>query len=146
MSWDTSTSQIHHGGNYLTLSENKNENFQSIEKHRENKYTCSFSFRKAFLLVLVPKYDGVPWKHRPCHPGRIKRHSWRLGSADAWPAWNKMPYMVCYMLHCTHLHNRYDKSDFFSSDFILSLSCFRGISAKLSKQYYLKFPNKYFFC
>ena len=54
MSWDTSTSQIHHRGNHLTLFENKNENFQSIEKHRENKHTCSFSFTKTFLLVLVP--------------------------------------------------------------------------------------------
>ena len=45
--------------NRLTLSENKNENFQSIEKHRENKYTCSFSFTQAFLPVLVPEYDGV---------------------------------------------------------------------------------------
>ena len=50
--------------------------------------------------------------------------------------------MVCYMLH---LHNRYDKSDFFSSDFISLLSCFRGISAKLSKQYYLKLFAKYIF-
>ena len=169
MSWGTSTSQIRHGGNYLTLSENKNENFQSIEKHRENKYTCSVSFTQAFLLVLVPEYDGVSWKHRPCHPERIKRHfllvtrnpsfidfkyiyvreilsSWRLRSADTWPAWNKMLCIVCFMLHCTHLHDRYDKSDFFSSDFILLLSCFRGISAKLSKQYYLKFPDNYFFC
>ena len=43
----------------------------------------------------------------------------------------------------THLHDRYDKSDFFSSNIISFLSCFRGISAKLSK---LKFPDKYFFC
>ena len=50
--------------------------------------------------------------------------SWHLGSADAWPAWNKMLCMVCYMLHCTHLHDRYDKSDFFSSDLISSLNCF----------------------
>ena len=71
--------------------------------------------------------------------------SWRLGSADAWPAWNKMLCMVCYMLHFTHLHNTYDKSDFFSSDFISLLSCFRGVSAKLSNQYYLKFRDKYFF-
>ena len=68
---------------------------------------------------------------------------WRLGSADAWPAWNKMLCMDSYMPHCTHLHDRYDKSDFFSSDFISLLSCFLGISAKLSKQYYLKFPDKY---
>ena len=76
--------------------------------------------------------------------------SWRLGSADAWPAWNKMLFMVmvCYMLNCIHLHHRYDKSDsdFFSSDFISPLSCFRGISANLSKLYYFKLPNKYFFC
>ena len=39
--------------------------------------------------------------------------SWRLGSADAWPAWNKMICMVCYMLYCTHLHDRHDKSDSF---------------------------------
>ena len=44
-----------------------------------------------------------------------------------------------------HLHDRYDKSDFFSSNIISFLSCFRGMSAKLSKQYYLKFPDKYFF-
>ena len=71
---ETSTSQIRHGGNYLTLSENKNENSQSIEKHRENKYTCSVSFTQAFLLLWVSEYDGVPWKHRPFHSGRIKRH------------------------------------------------------------------------
>ena len=71
--------------------------------------------------------------------------SWRLGSADASPAWNKMLCMVCYMLHCTHLHDRYDKSDFFSSDFISLLSCFRGISVKLSKQYYLQIPWRIFF-
>ena len=66
MSWDTSTSQIHHRGNHLTLSEHKNENFQSIEKHRENKYACSFSFTKTFLLVLVAEYDGgVSWKIGP---------------------------------------------------------------------------------
>ena len=65
MSWDTLTSQIHHRGNHLTLSENKNENFQSIEKHRENKYTCSFSFTQAFLPVLVPEYDGVSWNTGP---------------------------------------------------------------------------------
>ena len=45
----------------------------------------------------------------------------------------------------THLHDRYDKSDFFSSNIISFLSCFRGISAKLSKQYFLKFPDKCFF-
>ena len=44
-----------------------------------------------------------------------------------------------------HLHDRYDKSDFFSSNIISFLSCCRGMSAKLSKQYYLKFPDKYFF-
>ena len=55
MIWDNSTSQIHHRGNHLTLSENKNENFQSIKKHRENKYTCSFFFTQAILLVLVPE-------------------------------------------------------------------------------------------
>ena len=62
MSLDNSRSQIHHRGYHLTLSENKNnktENFQSIEKHRESKYTCSFSFMQAFLLVLVHEYDGV---------------------------------------------------------------------------------------
>ena len=32
---DTSISQMHHRGNHLTLSENKNDNFQSIEKHRQ---------------------------------------------------------------------------------------------------------------
>ena len=46
----------------------------------------------------------------------------------------------------THQHDRYDKSDFFSSNIISFLSCFRGISAKLSKQYFLKFPDKYVFC
>ena len=46
-------------GNHLALPENKKENFQSIEKHREDKYTCLFSFTYAFLLVLVPEYDGV---------------------------------------------------------------------------------------
>ena len=52
---------------------------------------------------------------------------------------------VCNMLRCTRLHDRYDKSDFFFSDFISLLSCFGGISAKSSKQYYCKFPDKYFF-
>ena len=49
MSGDTSTSQIHHRGYHLTLSENKNENIQGIEKHRENMLIF-FSF----LFVLVP--------------------------------------------------------------------------------------------
>ena len=30
------------------------------------------------------------------------------------------------MLRCTHLHDRYGKSDLFPSDFISLLSCFRG--------------------
>ena len=49
--------------------------------------------------------------------------SWRLGSADAWPAWKKMLCMVCYMLHCTHLQDRHDKSDsfFFWFYFIIEL-------------------------
>ena len=53
--------------------------------------------------------------------------------------------MICYMLCCTHLPDRYDKFDFFFSDFISLLSCFSGISAKSSKQYYFKSPDKYFF-
>ena len=73
MSWDASTSQIHHLSNHLTLPHKKKENFQSIEKHRKYKYTCSFSLMQAFLFILVPKYDGVFWKHRPCHACRIKR-------------------------------------------------------------------------
>ena len=52
--------------------------------------------------------------------------------------------LVCYMLSCTRLHDRYDKSDFFFSDFVSLLSCFGGISAKSSKQYYFKFPDKYY--
>ena len=32
MSWDTSTSQMHHCSNHLTLSEDKNENFESVEE------------------------------------------------------------------------------------------------------------------
>ena len=73
--------------------------------------------------------------------------SWLLFSADTWPAWNKMLFMVCYMLNCIHLHNRYNKSDsdIFSSDFITSLSCFRGISTNLSDLHCLKLPDKYFF-
>ena len=35
--------------------------------------------------------------------------------------------------------------DFFSSDFSSLLSCFSGVSAKLSKHYYLNFPGKYSF-
>ena len=50
MSWDTSTSQIHRHGNHLTLTQKKKGNFQSREKHRENKYTCSFSLYKPFYL------------------------------------------------------------------------------------------------
>ena len=72
--------------------------------------------------------------------------SWRLRSADAWLAWNKMLCIVCFMLHCTHLHDRYDKSDFFSSDFISLLSCFHVVSAKFINQYYLNSYGKYFFC
>ena len=34
----------------------------------------------------------------------------------------------------------------FFSDFISLLTYFRGISEKSNKQYYLKFPDKYFFC
>ena len=73
-------------------------------------------------------------------------NSWRLGFADAWPTWNKMICMICYMLHCKHLHDRYGKSDFFFFFwfYISLLSCFHGISAKSSKQYYFKFPEKYF--
>ena len=37
--------------------------------------------------------------------------------------------MIFHMLRCKHLHDRYDKSDFFFSDFYSLLSCFRGISA-----------------
>ena len=51
----------------------KKENFRNIEKKRENKYTCSFCFTQAFLLVLAPEYDGVSWKHRLCYPWRIKK-------------------------------------------------------------------------
>ena len=51
------------------------------------------------------------------------------------------------MLRCTRLHDRYYKSDFFFfSDFISLLTYFRGISEKSNKQYYFKFPDKYFFC
>ena len=54
--------------------EKEKENFQSMAKHRENKYACSFSFTLAILLVLVPECDGVSmvWKHKPCHLWRIK--------------------------------------------------------------------------
>ena len=110
---------------WLYLKKEK-KNFQSIEKHRENKYACSFSFTQPFVIEILS--------------------SWRFSSADAWPAWSKMLCMICYMLRCTHLCDRYDKSDFFFSDFISLLSCFRCISAKSSKQYYFRFPNKYFFC
>ena len=60
--------------------------------------------------------------------------------------WFAMCCIAPWRYDWTHLHDRYDKSDFFSSNIISFLSCFRGISAKLSKQYYLKFPVKYFFC
>ena len=64
MSWETSSSDIHHHGNHLALSENKHENYQIIEKHWENKCTFLFSFTQDFLLVLVPEYDGVSRKHK----------------------------------------------------------------------------------
>ena len=38
MSSDNTTSQIHHRSNHLTLSECKNENFQSNEKTSRNAY------------------------------------------------------------------------------------------------------------
>ena len=60
--------------------------------------------------------------------------------------WFAMCCIAPWRYDWTHLHDRYDKSDFFSSDIISFLSCFRGISAKLSKQYHLKFPDKCFFC
>ena len=41
--------------------------------------------------------------------------SWRLDFVHAWPTQNKMLCMIWYMLRYTHLHERYDKSDFFSS-------------------------------
>ena len=51
-----------------------------------------------------------------------------IKNVDKWvEAWNKMLCMISYMLRCTHLHSRYEKSDFFSSDFISLLSYFRGI-------------------
>ena len=31
-----------------------------------------------------------------------------IGSVDAWPVWNKMLCMICYMLRCKHLDDRYD--------------------------------------
>ena len=62
--------------------------------------------------------------------------SWRLGSVDASPSWNKMLCMICYMLGCKHLHDICDKFDFFSFDFISLLSCFRGMLAKRSKHYF----------
>ena len=46
----TSTSQMHHRGNHLTLSENKNENFQSIEKYREVSIHAHFLLRRSFYL------------------------------------------------------------------------------------------------
>ena len=58
---------------WLYLRKKKKENFQSIKKHRKNKYTCSFSFTESFLLILVPEHDDVSWKHRTYHPWRIKR-------------------------------------------------------------------------
>ena len=48
MSWDASTLQIHHDGNYLTLSESKNENFQSIEKQTEKGNIHAHFFSQAF--------------------------------------------------------------------------------------------------
>ena len=56
---------------WLYLNKEK-ENFQSIKEHREKKYACSFSFTQAFLLALVPEYDGVSWKHKPCPATREK--------------------------------------------------------------------------
>ena len=50
---------------WLYLKKEK-KNFQSIEKHTENKYACSFSFTQAFVIQILS--------------------SWRFGSADAWPA------------------------------------------------------------
>ena len=49
MSWDTLTSQIHHHSSHLTLSERKNENFQSTQKIIINAHLL---LRKSFLLVL----------------------------------------------------------------------------------------------
>ena len=58
-------------------------------------------------------------------------------------AWFAISCIAPWRYDWIHLHDRYDKSDFFSSNIISFLSCFHGISAKLSK---LKFPDKYFFC
>ena len=57
-------------------------------------------------------------------------------------AWFAISCIAPWRYDWIHLHDRYDKSDFFSSNIISFLSCFHGISAKLSK---LKFPDKYFF-
>ena len=72
--------------------------------------------------------------------------SWCLGSADASPAWNKMLKMLS-MLYVALQTSAWQMWQvwFIFSDFISLLGCFRGISAKSSKQYYLKFPGKYFF-
>ena len=56
-------------------------------------------------------------------------------------AWFAISCIAPWRYDWIHLHDRYDKSDFFSSNIISFLSCFHGISAKLSK---LKFPDKYF--
>ena len=43
MSWNASTSQMHHRSNHLTLSEHTNGNFQSTEETDINAYTGLFT-------------------------------------------------------------------------------------------------------
>ena len=132
------------------------ENFQSIEEHGGNKYTCLFfsaglfTCFSAWIRWCVLKIQALqPVKNRKTfflatlnQPLIDFKYisvleilsSWRLGS-DAWPA--------CVAHTCmTDMTNLI----FFFSDFISFLSCIRGISAKLNKQYYFRFPDKYFFC
>ena len=65
MSSDNTTSQIHHRSNHLTLSECKNENFQSNEKTSRNAYFFHAglftSFRYLNMVVWLEK--TVPATH-----------------------------------------------------------------------------------
>ena len=128
------------------------ENFQSIEEHGGNTYTCSFFLAglftcfSAWMRWCVLKILALPpVKHRKTfflatlnQPLIDFKYieileilsSWRLGS-DAWPVWNKMLCMICYMLCCTRLHDRHCKSDFFFFWFYLILELLSWYMSKI---------------
>ena len=89
MIWDTSTSQIHHHSNHLTLSEHKNKNFQSIEKLAY----MLINLTQVFVLVLSTLIRWCSWKHRPYHRWRVKRKIFRYNDGQ-----NLLRLLILYQI------------------------------------------------